>query len=93
MAQKITTAIIRIRHILLHSWDPVGISGYDGTLDEYDRYSEQVFEMMQIGADLDDIKTYLYNSAKADIGLDHPGLLEKSELAAREIIESGGASH
>ncbi len=89
----INPAIIRIRHILLHSWDPIGISNYEGASDEYDIYGDRIFEMIHSGAGADDVKNYLYAIAKNDIGLDYPGLVEKSESAAREIMEFGWKSH
>lgn len=90
---SIDPAVIRIRHILLHSWDPIGVASYEGASDEYDRYGDRIFEMMQSGADIDEVQAYLYDAAKNDIGLDYPGLLDKSGSAAREIMESGGSSH
>lgn len=93
MSQKIVPDIMIIRYILLHIWDPIGISSYESASDEYDSYGNHIIEMMRIGANFDDIKTYLYNSARTHIGLNYPGLLEKSELAARRILEVGGVSH
>ncbi|MGJ5176816.1 hypothetical protein ACQR16_07725 [Bradyrhizobium oligotrophicum] len=48
-----------IRALLLSEWDPIGVSGCEGAEDEYDRYALQVFKMLQDGADVASIASYL----------------------------------
>jgi hypothetical protein len=93
MSQSEGSEIHRIRRILLHDWDPIGISRYENASDEYDRYADHVFAMTQSGADMREVSSYLYDIATNYIGLDYPGLLEKSELAARAIIQGRGSIH
>ncbi|NPU13931.1 hypothetical protein HL666_24505 [Bradyrhizobium sp. 83002] len=48
-----------IRALLLSDWDPIGVSCCEGAEDEYDRYALQVFNMLQDGADVASIASYL----------------------------------
>ncbi len=50
-----------IRMILLTIWDPVGILGADGAMDEYDSYAEAVLELIHGGADVDQVENHLVN--------------------------------
>lgn len=83
----------KVSRILLYSWDPIGVCGYPGASDEYDRYVDEVCRMLRTGADVAAIKDYLYLSASSDMGLDYPELLEKSGTAAREVIEMRNMDH
>lgn len=48
-----------IKALLLHEWDPIGVSGCEGAEDEYDRYALQVCKMLVEGADAVAIARYL----------------------------------
>jgi hypothetical protein len=48
-----------IKSLLLHEWDPIGVSDCEGAEDEYDRYALQVFTMLASGADTAAIGDYL----------------------------------
>jgi hypothetical protein len=48
-----------IKALLLHEWDPIGVSDCEGAEDEYDRYALQVVKMLGEGADEAAIATYL----------------------------------
>lgn len=48
-----------IRTLLRSEWDPIGVSGRGAPEDEYDRYALQVFAMLQDGADVASIASYL----------------------------------
>jgi hypothetical protein len=48
-----------IKALLLHEWDPIGVSDCEGAEDEYDRYAVQVHEMLGEGADAAAIARYL----------------------------------
>ena len=87
MSDKISEEVLRIRRILLHDWDPIGISHHENAADEYDTYADHVLRMVQSGADVKELIAYLYGVARTDIGLDYPGLLEKSESAALGILK------
>ena len=48
-----------MKALLLHDWDPIGVSGCAGAEDEYDRYAVQVCKMLGDGADAATIANYL----------------------------------
>jgi hypothetical protein len=54
-----SSEIDAIKALLLHEWDPIGVSGCSGAEDEYDRYALQVCKLLAEGADAPDIAHYL----------------------------------
>ncbi|SDM98096.1 hypothetical protein [Afipia sp. GAS231] len=48
-----------LKSLLLHEWDPIGVSGCEGAEDEYDYYAMQVFKMLADEADAATIGEYL----------------------------------
>jgi hypothetical protein len=48
-----------IKALLLHEWDPIGVSDCEGAEDEYDTYALQVVKMLGEDADADAIAQYL----------------------------------
>jgi len=49
-----------VRLILLLHWDPIGIFGYDGAMDEYDGYAKGVLNLLESGASDTDIARHLF---------------------------------
>ncbi|CAI1156666.1 MULTISPECIES: hypothetical protein [Serratia] len=49
----------KVRSILLHEWDPIGVGELDGAQDEYDSYVQPVCEMIEQGKSEIDIYNYL----------------------------------
>jgi hypothetical protein len=60
----------RIRQILLHEWDPIGVSGMTGPEDEYDAYIGGVYRLLASGASEHQIIEYLYEIGTNRMGLD-----------------------
>ena len=48
-----------IRLILLVDWDPIGVFGYAGAMDEYDGYAVDVFDLLASDASQEALVTYL----------------------------------
>jgi len=48
-----------IRLILLVDWDPIGILGHPGAMDEYDRYAVGVYDLLSSDASQQDVVEYL----------------------------------
>lgn len=48
-----------LKRLLLHEWDPLGLSDCDGAEGHYDAYALRVFKMLQEGADAIVIASYL----------------------------------
>jgi hypothetical protein len=48
-----------IKRLLLHEWDPIGLSNCDGAESHYDAYALRVFEMLKERADPIAIASYL----------------------------------
>ncbi len=60
----------RVRQILLHDWDPIGVQDIDQASDEYDGYADQVYAMLtDESATVDKIAAYLYKIAAEHMGL------------------------
>jgi hypothetical protein len=53
-------ASLRMVQIVLHwAWDPIGVRGIEGAVDEYDMYAPQVLEMLEADAPVEQIAGYL----------------------------------
>ena len=77
---------LRVRRILLHDWDPIGINDFPSASDEYDRYADKAYVMqMDERATADQIAAYLY-----EIGAEHMGLGRRQRLAdiSRSVAET-----
>jgi hypothetical protein len=48
-----------IKRLLLHEWDPIGLSDCDGAESHYDTYGLRVSKMLEKGADAVAIASYL----------------------------------
>ncbi len=60
----------RVRRILLHDWDPIGIHDVPEASDEYDRYADKAYVMlMDEKATADVIAACLYYVAAEHMGL------------------------
>jgi hypothetical protein len=77
----------RVRQILLHDWDPIGIQDIPEASDEYDGYADKAYVMlMDERTTADTIATYLYGIATERMGLgDHQRLAEISKSVAASL--------
>ncbi len=81
-----------IREMLLHSWDPIGISDLPEASDEYDAYADDVLRMLvNEGAPAEDIANYLLEIATEHMGLSDNDLVERCERAARAVVSLRGS--
>lgn len=63
-------ASLRMVKVVLHwAWDPIGVRGVTGALDEYDNYALPVLEMLERFALEQDIADYLSFIEQEWIGL------------------------
>jgi GTPase SAR1 family protein len=78
----------RVRRILLHDWDPIGIQDIPEASDEYDRYADKAYVMlMDERATADRIAAYLYEIAAEHMGLgQHQRLAEASKNVAEALV-------
>lgn len=58
-----------LKHLLLHEWDPIGVRGAPGAVDEYDGYAFDIFVMLKSGAGEDEIAAYLDRAEAEHMGL------------------------
>ena len=56
-----------IKRLLLHEWDPIGLSNCDGAESHYDAYALRVFEMLKERADTIAIASYLTRVVTTDL--------------------------
>jgi hypothetical protein len=80
------TLYARVRQMILHEWDPIGIQGYkDWPQDEYDAYVRDVCELVLRSASLEEIIEYLWWLETEHMGL--PGQRQHTEQFAKRILE------
>lgn len=48
-----------VRLVLLVDWDPIGIFGYAGAMNEYDSYAEEIYNLLVSDASQEDIVAHL----------------------------------
>lgn len=63
----------KVRSILLHDWDPIGVSKLDGALDEYDLYARSLSDMLLAGASEEELYRYLAWAEFEHMGLPKQG--------------------
>ncbi|MGA7805456.1 hypothetical protein [Bradyrhizobium sp.] len=73
-----------IKDLLLHEWDPIGVSDCEGAEDEYDRYALRVFRMLGEEADANAIARYLTSLVTSSMGL--RGNPEKDRAIAAKAV-------
>ena len=59
----------KIRQVLLHDWDPIGVSGIPEAQDEYDSYVGGIYRLLASGASEYQIIERLYNIETVSMGL------------------------
>jgi hypothetical protein len=75
-----------LRHLLLLWWDPVGVYGASGAVDEYDRYSGRIARLLREGADARVIAGYLGHVRHESMGLRRRPEGDAADAAAAERI-------
>ena len=58
-----------VRLVLLIDWDPIGILGSSGAMDEYDSYADEICRLIQMGATRDMLVAHLDKIEKQRMGL------------------------
>jgi hypothetical protein len=58
-----------VRLILLVYWDPIGILGYPGAMDEYDSYAPGVCDLLSSGASREALVDHLASIQREQIGI------------------------
>jgi len=54
------SAKLRMTQIVLHwAWDPIGVRGIAGAVDEYDMYAQKVLDLLEADAPAEQIASYL----------------------------------
>ena len=74
-----------IRQVLLHEWDPIGVSDIPEAHDEYDSYVGGIYRLLASGASEYQIIERLYNLETVDMGL--PGNREGLKRVAEKLAE------
>lgn len=75
---------LEIRSILINKWDPIGIKDVPEAWDEYDSYIPAILELIETGADLDVLSSYLVWVEAERIGL--PVRLAIAKEVAHELL-------
>jgi len=74
-----------IRQVLLHEWDPIGVSDIPAAQDEYDSYVGGVYRLLASGASEYQIIERLYNIETVSMGL--PGNREYLKGVAEKLVK------
>ncbi|RZT29009.1 hypothetical protein EV147_5106 [Cupriavidus agavae] len=75
---------LEIRNVLINKWDPIGIKDVPEARDEYDSYIPAILELIERGADLDVLSSYLVWVEAERIGL--PVRLAIAKEVANELL-------
>ena len=70
-----------VRLTLLVDWDPIGILGYSGAMDEYDSYAAEVSQLLRDGASIETLATHLDRIETQQIGV------RGNRMAQAEVAE------
>jgi hypothetical protein len=70
---------VQIRHVLLETWDPIGVKDEPHAQDEYDEYIGKLYELLVSGAPDSEFVDYLYWAAHDHMGFD---AARKSDMEA-----------
>ena len=83
-----------VRLVLLLDWDPLGVAGFNGAMDEYDSYAEDLAGLLEAGATQDDLTAHLreIERSRMNIKRERP---ELREVAAklRRVFDNALDSH
>ena len=55
--------------MLLVDWDPIGVFGYSGAMDEYDSYASEVCSLLRSGASREQLILHLDRIEKKTMGI------------------------
>ncbi len=58
-----------VRLVLLINWDPIGILGYPGAMDEYDIYAGDICQLILAGGTRDTLVAHLDKIEKLQMGM------------------------
>ncbi|MDK9356114.1 hypothetical protein [Lelliottia wanjuensis] len=67
----------KVRTVLLHEWDPIGIKDLTEADDEYDAYVQPICEMLRAGKRVEDLCYYLHWLVTEYMLLDSDGSTER----------------
>ena len=86
--RRVERNLARIREVLMHTWDPIGVRDIEEAADEYDAYAGRVHHLLFAEhADVRAIATYLFDAAHRHMGIPDSAFLEKvSRDAAAALV-------
>jgi hypothetical protein len=70
---------VQIRHVLLATWDPIGVKDEPNAQDEYDGYIGRLYELLTSNGSDAELTEYLYWAVHDNMGLDRA---TRSDMAA-----------
>ncbi len=75
-----------VRLILLVDWDPIGIFGYPGAMDEYDSYVGEIEKMLLIGTTREALVAHLGRIEKESMGLQGERYADGQAQVAEKLL-------
>jgi hypothetical protein len=61
---------VQIRHVLLNTWDPIGVKDEPNAQDEYDGYIGRLYELLTSNGSDAELTEYLYWAVHDHMGFD-----------------------
>jgi hypothetical protein len=80
--------LARVRKLFWREWDPIGVNGFGGPDDEYDRYADKAYVMlMHEGRSGQEIADYLYEISSKHMGIGTgQGLRDLANKTAHNLV-------
>lgn len=69
MIEEPSSLADRVRKTLLFDWDPIGVSSLKGAENEYDGYAGYVTEMLELGASVEEVFLFLWETQTVRMGM------------------------
>ena len=81
-----------VRLVLLVDWDPIGVFGYAGAMDEYDDYAPEVLALLQTGPTAQQVAEHLRQVEARQMGTGGSPESQERRLATAQKLLTGFAS-
>jgi hypothetical protein len=83
-AERARTLHQRIKNVLLHEWDPIGVQDIPEAQDEYDGYVPRIYAMLISRKPVHEVLEYLWWAEKEHMGL--CGNYQRTKLIAEKLM-------
>ena len=91
--QRFSHPLGMVRLILLVDWDPIGIFGHAGAMDQYDGYAVDVYDLLRSGASEEELAAHLHRIEVERMGMHGSSPMHLAMVAAklRQVVKTADA--